>query len=57
MNPFITAISTGITAFTATNLDDIVILLLFFDGNTLLQDNILGSQHWCCLVFLASLAV
>ena len=30
MNPFITAISTGFTAFTATNLDDIVILLLFF---------------------------
>lgn len=30
MNEFATAISTGITAFAATNLDDIVILLLFF---------------------------
>jgi cadmium resistance transport/sequestration family protein len=30
MNELVTAISTGITAFTATNLDDIVILLLFF---------------------------
>jgi cadmium resistance transport/sequestration family protein len=30
MNDFLTAIPTGLTAFTATNLDDIVILLLFF---------------------------
>ena len=30
MNELLTAISTGITAFTATNLDDILILLLFF---------------------------
>lgn len=30
MNEVVTAIATGITAFTATNLDDIVILLLFF---------------------------
>lgn len=30
MNNLLTAISTGITAFTATNLDDILILLLFF---------------------------
>ncbi len=30
MNTLLTAISTGFTAFTATNLDDIVILLLFF---------------------------
>ncbi len=30
MNTLVTAISTGFTAFTATNLDDIVILLLFF---------------------------
>lgn len=30
MNELSTAISTGFTAFTATNLDDIVILLLFF---------------------------
>ncbi len=30
MNDLMTAISTGFTAFTATNLDDIVILLLFF---------------------------
>ena len=28
--PILTSLSTGITAFTATNLDDIVILLLFF---------------------------
>lgn len=30
MNDFISAISTGFAAFTATNLDDIVVLLLFF---------------------------
>ncbi|BAY24759.1 cadmium resistance transporter [Calothrix sp. NIES-2100] len=30
MNELITAISTGIAAFSATNIDDIVILLLFF---------------------------
>lgn len=30
MNAISTAISTGLTAFTATNLDDIVILMLFF---------------------------
>jgi len=30
MTQFLPAISTGLTAFTATNLDDIVILLLFF---------------------------
>ncbi|MGE5657210.1 MAG: cadmium resistance transporter [Actinomycetota bacterium] len=30
MNELITAIPTGVTAFTATNLDDILILLLFF---------------------------
>ena len=30
MNGLITAASTGLTAFTATNLDDILILMLFF---------------------------
>ena len=30
MNELIKAVSTGLTAFTATNLDDIVILMLFF---------------------------
>jgi cadmium resistance protein CadD (predicted permease) len=30
MNEFTAAISTGFTAFTATNLDDILILMLFF---------------------------
>ncbi|MDX2098358.1 MAG: cadmium resistance transporter [Leptolyngbyaceae cyanobacterium bins.59] len=30
MNEFVIAISTGLTAFTATNLDDILMLLLFF---------------------------
>ncbi|MBD3884116.1 cadmium resistance transporter [Phormidium tenue FACHB-886] len=30
MPHFLTSLSTGITAFTATNLDDIIILLLFF---------------------------
>lgn len=30
MNGLLTAISTGLTAFTATNLDDILILMLFF---------------------------
>ena len=30
MNELVAAIGTGVTAFTATNIDDIVILLLFF---------------------------
>ncbi len=30
MNELITLVSTGLTAFTATNLDDILILMLFF---------------------------
>jgi len=30
MTELITAVPTGVAAFTATNLDDVVILLLFF---------------------------
>lgn len=40
MNGLITAISTGFTAFTATNLDDILILMLFFS-----QVNAIFRKH------------
>lgn len=41
MNGLITAISTGFTAFTATNLDDILILMLFFSQ----VNAIFGKRH------------
>lgn len=47
MSELVTAIPTGITAFTATNLDDIVILLLFFSQvNTLFRRrHIVAGQY------------
>ncbi|MBW4695718.1 MAG: cadmium resistance transporter [Lyngbya sp. HA4199-MV5] len=41
MNGLVTAISTGLTAFTATNLDDILILMLFFSQ----VDAIVRKRH------------
>ncbi|MBD2092954.1 cadmium resistance transporter [Microcoleus sp. FACHB-1515] len=41
MTQFLPAISTGLTAFTATNLDDVVILLLFFSQ----VNHILKHKH------------
>ena len=44
--PILTALSTGITAFTATNLDDIVILLLFFSqADALFRRHIVMGQY------------
>jgi cadmium resistance transport/sequestration family protein len=55
MNELLTAISTGITAFTATNLDDIVILLLFFSqvNAAFRQRHIIAGQYlgFAALVF------
>jgi len=55
MNELVTAISTGITAFTATNLDDIVILLLFFSqvNAAFRQRHIIAGQYlgFAALVF------
>lgn len=47
MNEILTAISTGLTAFTATNLDDIVILMLFFSqvNNLLRKRQIVMGQY------------
>lgn len=47
MNEFTTAISTGFTAFTATNLDDILILMLFFSQvNTIFRKrHIIAGQY------------
>ena len=41
MNGLITTISTGVTAFTATNLDDILILMLFFSQ----VDTVFRKRH------------
>lgn len=41
MNGLFTAISTGLTAFTATNLDDILILMLFFSQ----VNAVFGKRH------------
>jgi len=55
MNELVTAIFTGITAFTATNLDDIVILLLFFSqvNAAFRQRHIIAGQYlgFAALVF------
>jgi Predicted permease, cadmium resistance protein len=55
MNELVTAICTGITAFTATNLDDIVILLLFFSqvNAAFRQRHIIAGQYlgFAALVF------
>lgn len=47
MNGLITAISTGFTAFTATNLDDILILMLFFSQVNILfrKRHIVAGQY------------
>ncbi|MEH1908345.1 MAG: cadmium resistance transporter [Nostoc sp.] len=47
MNDLVTAITTGITAFTATNIDDIVILTLLFSqiNKTFRSGHILGGQY------------
>lgn len=47
MNGLFTALSTGLTAFTATNLDDILILMLFFSQvNTLFRKrHIVAGQY------------
>ena len=47
MNWFFTAISTGAVAFSATNIDDIVILLLFFSqvNTTFTHSHIVAGQY------------
>jgi cadmium resistance transport/sequestration family protein len=47
MNGLITAVSTGFTAFTATNLDDILILMLFFSqvNATFRKRHIIAGQY------------
>lgn len=55
MSNLLTAISTGITAFSATNLDDIVILMLFFSqiNSFFRQRHIITGQYlgFAALVF------
>ncbi len=58
MNPLITAISTGTAAFIATNLDDILILTVFFTQvNTLFRCRqiVIGQYLGFILLLLASL--
>lgn len=58
MSELITAISTGITAFTATNLDDLVILtLLFSQVNATLRRRhiVIGQYLGFCTLVIASL--
>ena len=58
MNGFLTTVSTGLTAFTATNLDDILILMLFFSQvNTLFRKRhiITGQYLGFTALVLASL--
>ncbi|MCF4970082.1 cadmium resistance transporter [Nostoc sp. CMAA1605] len=58
MNEFITNLSTGITAFTATNLDDLVILtLLFSQVNKTFQHRhiVIGQYLGFCTLVIASL--
>ena len=53
-----TAFSTGITAFVATNIDDIIILLLFFaqvDANFRRRHIVIGQYLGFTLLILASL--
>ncbi len=47
MNGFLTAIPTGLTAFSATNIDDIVILLLFFSqvNTTFRRHHVVFGQY------------
>ncbi|ALF54139.1 transporter [Nostoc piscinale CENA21] len=58
MNEIITAIPTGITAFTATNLDDLVILtLLFSQANATFSRRhiVIGQYLGFCTLVIASL--
>ncbi|MBH8574236.1 cadmium resistance transporter [Nostocaceae cyanobacterium CENA369] len=58
MNELITAIPTGITAFTATNLDDLVILtLLFSQVNATFRHHhiVIGQYLGFCTLVIASL--
>ncbi|MBD2214652.1 cadmium resistance transporter [Nostoc linckia FACHB-104] len=58
MNELITAISTGITAFIATNLDDLVILtLLFAQANATFRHRhiVIGQYLGFCTLVIASL--
>ncbi|MDZ8056344.1 MAG: cadmium resistance transporter [Aulosira sp. ZfuVER01] len=58
MNELITAIPTGITAFTATNLDDLVILtLLFSQANATFRRRhiVIGQYLGFCTLVIASL--
>ena len=58
MNDFISAISTGFAAFTATNLDDIVVLLLFFsqvNASFRTQHIVIGQYLGFTALVLASL--
>ncbi|WRH67664.1 MAG: cadmium resistance transporter [Planktothrix sp. GU0601_MAG3] len=58
MHPLMTAISTGTAAFIATNIDDILILTLFFTQvNTLFRRRqiIIGQYLGFTLLLLASL--
>ncbi|MFQ4143562.1 cadmium resistance transporter [Chlorogloeopsis sp. ULAP02] len=58
MNDFFTAISTGFAAFAATNLDDIVVLLLFFsqvNANFRHQHIVIGQYLGFTALVLASL--
>jgi cadmium resistance transport/sequestration family protein len=58
MSDFGTAITEGITAFVATNIDDIVILLLFFaqvDANFRRRHIVVGQYLGFTLLILASL--
>ena len=56
--PVLTSLSTGITAFTATNLDDVVILLLFFSQRNALfrhRHIVIGQYLGFAALVLASL--
>ncbi|MBD2446258.1 cadmium resistance transporter [Nostoc sp. FACHB-152] len=58
MNELITAIPTGITAFTATNLDDLVILTLLFsqaNANFRRRHIVIGQYLGFCTLVIASL--
>ncbi|HLO83768.1 MAG TPA: cadmium resistance transporter [Nostocaceae cyanobacterium] len=58
MNGFVTAIPTGITAFTATNLDDLVILtLLFSQVNATFRHRhiVIGQYLGFCTLIIASM--
>ncbi|MBH8566996.1 cadmium resistance transporter [Nostoc sp. CENA67] len=58
MNELVTAITTGITAFTATNLDDLVILTLLFsqvDASFRRRHIVIGQYLGFCTLVIASL--